>query len=85
MICHNDVAPYNTVFVDGRPRALIDFDTAGPGPRVWDIAYAAYTFVPLGASSPAPTVASSRMSRRSMRASAPDVCGCWEPPVGSDG
>ena len=48
MICHNDVAPYNTVFLDGRPRALIDFDTAGPGPRVWDLAYAAYTFVPLG-------------------------------------
>jgi thiamine kinase-like enzyme len=27
--------------------ALIDFDTAGPGPRVWDIAYALYRFVPL--------------------------------------
>src|SRR5215211_2112417 len=47
VICHNDAAPYNTVFVDGRPRALIDFDTAGPGPRIWDVAYAAYTFVPL--------------------------------------
>ena len=47
VICHNDVAPYNMVFVDGRPRALIDFDTAGPGPRIWDLAYAAYTFVPL--------------------------------------
>jgi hypothetical protein len=47
VICHNDVAPYNTVFVDGQPRALIDFDTAGPGPRIWDVAYAAYTFVPL--------------------------------------
>ncbi len=48
VICHNDVAPYNMVFVDGRPQTLIDFDTAGPGPRVWDLAYAAYTFVPLG-------------------------------------
>jgi len=47
VICHNDVAPYNTVFVDDRPRALIDFDTAGPGPRIWDVAYVAYTFVPL--------------------------------------
>jgi hypothetical protein len=47
VICHNDVAPYNMVFVDGRPRALIDFDTAGPGPRIWDLAYAAYTVVPL--------------------------------------
>ena len=52
VICHNDVAPYNTVFVDGRPRALIDFDTAGPGPQVWDVAYAAYTFVPLASFSP---------------------------------
>jgi hypothetical protein len=47
VICHNDVAPYNMVFVDGRPHALIDFDTAGPCPRIWDLAYAAYTFVPL--------------------------------------
>src|SRR5579884_1088965 len=39
VICHNDVAPYNAVFMDGRPRALIDFDEAGPGPRSWDIAY----------------------------------------------
>lgn len=47
VICHNDVAPYNTVFAEGQPRALIDFDTAGPGPRIWDVAYAAFTFVPL--------------------------------------
>lgn len=55
VICHGDVAPYNCVFRDGRPVALIDFDTAHPGPRVWDVAYAAYRFVPLSdASSPAP-------------------------------
>ncbi|MFF0863388.1 phosphotransferase enzyme family protein [Nonomuraea sp. NPDC003560] len=47
VICHGDVAPYNCVFRDGRPVALIDFDTAHPGPRVWDVAYAAYRFVPL--------------------------------------
>jgi hypothetical protein len=47
VICHGDVAPYNTVFRDGRPVALIDFDTAHPGPRVWDVAYAAYRFVQL--------------------------------------
>lgn len=47
VICHNDAAPYNTVFVDEKPVALIDFDTAGPGPRIWDIAYALYTFIPL--------------------------------------
>lgn len=47
VICHNDVAPYNMVFVNEKPAALIDFDTAGPGPRIWDIAYALYRFVPL--------------------------------------
>lgn len=47
VICHNDFAPYNCVYVDHHLRALIDFDTAGPGPRIWDLAYAAYRFVPL--------------------------------------
>jgi hypothetical protein len=50
VICHGDVAGYNTVFREGRPVALIDFDTAHPGPRVWDVAYAAYRFAPLSAS-----------------------------------
>ena len=47
VICHNDFAPYNMVFRDGLPRAIIDFDTAAPGSRIWDVAYAAYRFVPL--------------------------------------
>jgi Phosphotransferase enzyme family len=47
VICHNDVAPYNMVYVDSRPEALIDFDTAGPGPRLWDVTHAVYRFVPL--------------------------------------
>lgn len=47
VICHNDVSPYNTVYEEGMPKAFIDFDTAGPGPRVWDVSYAAYRFVPL--------------------------------------
>lgn len=47
VICHHDIAPYNTVYRDERPVAFIDFDFAGPGPRVWDLAYAAYRFVPL--------------------------------------
>lgn len=47
VICHNDFAPYNVVFNDKLPKAIIDFDTAGPGPRIWDVAYAAYCFVPL--------------------------------------
>ena len=47
VICHNDFAPYNIVFVNSHPKAIIDFDTAGPGPRAWDLAYAAYCFIPL--------------------------------------
>lgn len=45
-ICHGDFAPYNVVF-DGRSAVgIIDFDTAHPGPRVWDVASAVYRFAP---------------------------------------
>jgi hypothetical protein len=52
VVCHNDFAPYNMVYRDGRPQGMIDFDMAGPGPRLWDIAYALYTSVPLADFSP---------------------------------
>ncbi len=48
VICHNDCAPYNVVFSGGRVSGIIDFDTACPAPRIWDIAYTLYTFVSLG-------------------------------------
>ncbi|WDQ98475.1 phosphotransferase [Devosia sp. J2-20] len=47
VISHNDFAPYNLVFADGMPIAAIDFDLVGPGPRLRDLAYAAYWMVPL--------------------------------------
>jgi Phosphotransferase enzyme family len=47
VICHNDFAPYNMLFEDGRLTGIIDWDLASPGPRVWDMGYAAYRFVPL--------------------------------------
>jgi Ser/Thr protein kinase RdoA (MazF antagonist) len=31
VLCHNDFAPYNLLFEDGRPCGVIDFDTASPG------------------------------------------------------
>lgn len=52
VICHNDAALYNVVFQEGKPVALIDFDMAGPGPRMWDIAYSLYTTVPLASFAP---------------------------------
>ncbi|HYI24637.1 MAG TPA: phosphotransferase [Thermomicrobiales bacterium] len=47
VICHNDFAPYNCIYQHGHLVGIIDFDDASPGPRTWDLAYAAYTFVPL--------------------------------------
>lgn len=47
VVCHSDFAPYNCVFRAGRFAGAIDFDLCAPGPRLWDIAYTAYRFVPL--------------------------------------
>ncbi|WP_100404301.1 aminoglycoside phosphotransferase family protein [Bacillus solitudinis] len=47
VVCHNDFAIYNIIFNHKRPVGIIDFDVAGPGPRLWDIAYTLYTCVPL--------------------------------------
>jgi hypothetical protein len=47
VICHNDFGPYNLMFEGTRLTGVIDLDLASPGPRVRDMAYAAYRFVPL--------------------------------------
>jgi Ser/Thr protein kinase RdoA (MazF antagonist) len=47
VICHGDFAPYNVVLNGCKAIAIIDFDTAHPGPRIWDIAYALYRWSPL--------------------------------------
>lgn len=47
VICHNDFAPYNFIYHHQLPYAVIDFDLIGPGPRLRDVAYAAYWMAPL--------------------------------------
>ena len=47
VVCHNDVSPRNTVFHGGRPVAFLDWDLASPAPPAWDLAQAAWQFVPL--------------------------------------
>ena len=47
LVSHNDVHPANLVFRDGRAVGLIDFDLAGPGSAIWDLAAAARCWAPL--------------------------------------
>jgi thiamine kinase-like enzyme len=47
VICHNDLYARNIVFRDGLPVALIDFEFAGPGLRLTDVASAAAFWAPL--------------------------------------
>jgi hypothetical protein len=47
LICHNDWAPYNALFRGHHPVVMLDWDSAGPGTRLWDVALAAYQWVPL--------------------------------------
>jgi aminoglycoside phosphotransferase (APT) family kinase protein len=47
IICHNDWAPWNALFRERRLTAMLDWDMAGPGTRLWDVANGAYSWVPL--------------------------------------
>jgi Phosphotransferase enzyme family len=47
IVSHNDPNLDNVVFRHGNAVALIDFDLASPGSRLWDVALAARLWVPL--------------------------------------
>jgi hypothetical protein len=47
VICHSDWAPYNAIFRGGRLVAMIDWDFAVPGSRLFDLAWCALMWCPL--------------------------------------
>jgi thiamine kinase-like enzyme len=47
LVCHNDLYPGNVVFRNGRAVGIIDFDLAHPADPLWDLAMAAWHWVPL--------------------------------------
>jgi len=47
LVCHHDLAPYNVVVRDGRLGGIIDWDLAGPGSALSDLAFVAWQWVPL--------------------------------------
>ncbi|MCM2390552.1 aminoglycoside phosphotransferase family protein [Streptomyces albipurpureus] len=49
VICHGDYGPHNCVLNGTKVVGIIDFDTAHPAPRLWDVAYAVYRWAPMTA------------------------------------
>jgi len=47
LICHNDWSPWNALFRDGELAVMLDWDLAGPGSRLWDLANTAACWVTL--------------------------------------
>jgi Ser/Thr protein kinase RdoA (MazF antagonist) len=62
IICHNDLSPCNTVFREGRPCALIDFDAAALGCRIDDLGYAVWLWLNIGNSDYSPASQQRRIS-----------------------
>ncbi|WP_327000919.1 phosphotransferase [Dactylosporangium sp. NBC_01737] len=80
VMCHGDIAPYNSVVRDGLTVGFIDFDAAHPGPRVWDLAYAVYRYAPLHA--PGNPESFGTAEEQGHRAAA--FCRAYGPPAGAD-
>ncbi|WP_218670869.1 phosphotransferase [Microbispora sp. GKU 823] len=49
VVGHNDAAPYNAAWADGRLVGFFDWDFAGPVAPEWDLAFTAFSWVPLHA------------------------------------
>ncbi len=64
LICHTDIGPENVVFQGQQAIAILDFDFASPGRRVWDLAMAARMWIPLR---PRPDEGSRDMTARARR------------------
>lgn len=47
LICHFDWAPYNALFRGHEPVVMLDWDSAGPATRLWDLGSSAHKWVPL--------------------------------------
>src|SRR3954453_3491113 len=68
VICHNDFAPYNLVFdAQHTVVGVIDWDTASPGSRIWDLAYLAYRLLPLAAPDNPDAAAAGNLEERHRR------------------
>jgi hypothetical protein len=49
IVGHNDAAPYNAAWADGRLTGFFDWDFAAPVTPAWDLAFTAFAWVPLHA------------------------------------
>ncbi|MEU7941859.1 phosphotransferase [Microbispora bryophytorum] len=49
VVGHNDAAPYNAAWADGRLIGFFDWDFAAPVAPEWDLAFTAFSWVPLHA------------------------------------
>lgn len=47
LVCHHDLAPYNVVLAGEHLQGIIDWDLAGPGSAVSELAFVAWQWVPL--------------------------------------
>lgn len=56
LICHNDWTPWNALLRGGHIEVMLDWDLAGPGTRIWDVANGVYCWAPLFASHLTPSL-----------------------------